>query len=380
VGAADDLIAPKPRSKKSLIFTSVFGIVIVVGIFLVLFPKVSSYQDALNQLRDFSVPWLIALAASCLINIGLYPFTVLVAVPGLKYWHGFVQRQSGFLISNVVPGGGAFAVGTQYAILSRYGVSATAAAAAVSADAIWTYLLTLTFPALAVVMLVIEGRSTAGYTTMAAVGAAAVVVSIIAIAVILRSDAGATKVGSFAQRVVSPVMRRLKKAPPDVVTALVDFRGHAYELVRTRWLGLTITNVVAQLTPLLVLLCALAGLGAFPDPISPVELFAAYSIALLLTSFPLTPGGLGTVDAALVALLVAFGADSSTAIAADLIWRLVWWLPQLLVGMVTMGVYSVGKRRNVQGKGEHETNPSVSAPSTQSPAEILKPESLEEEK
>ena len=41
--------------------------------------------------------------------------------------HAFIQRQSGFLVSNVIPGGGAFAVGTQYAILARYGVSATEA-------------------------------------------------------------------------------------------------------------------------------------------------------------------------------------------------------------------------------------------------------------
>ena len=33
------------------------------------------------------------------------------------------------------------------------------------------------------------------------------------------------------------------------------------------------------------------------------------------------------------------------ALAADLIWRLVWFLPQLLVGMVTMGIYLLGKRR-----------------------------------
>ncbi len=61
--------------------------------------------------------------------------------------------------------------------------------------------------------------------------------------------------------------------------------------------------------------------------------------------FPLTPGGLGTVDAALVALLVGFGADSSTALAADLIWRLVWFLPQLLVGLVAMGIYRWDRRR-----------------------------------
>jgi uncharacterized protein (TIRG00374 family) len=95
---------------------------------------------------------------------------------------------------------------------------------------------------------------------------------------------------------------------------------------------------------MLVLLAALAGLKAFPAHLSLVQCFAAYAIALLLTMFPLTPGGLGTVDAALVALLVGFGVDSSAALAADLIWRLVWFLPQLLVGLVALGIYKWDKR------------------------------------
>ena len=95
----------------------------------------------------------------------------------------------------------------------------------------------------------------------------------------------------------------------------------------------------------LVLLAALAGLGAFPKPLTLIEVFAAYSIALLLTMFPLTPGGLGTADAALVALLTGFGASSSTALAADLIWRLVWFLPQLLVGLAAYGIYRLDRRK-----------------------------------
>ena len=342
---AGGLPVPKKRSTKSVVITSVIGVAIMVGLFAILIPKMGSYEDAVAQLKAIPTGWLLALAGAGVLNIVLYPLTVPAAIPEFRYRHSFIERQSGFLVSNVVPGGGAFAVGTQYAILTRYGVSPTRAAAAVSADAIWTYLLTLGFPALAVVLLVLEGRSTAEYTTLAAVGALAVAASVVAIVVILRSDAGATKVGVLGQRAVGPLFARLRKSPPDVVAALVDFRGHAAQLVRERWIQLTITNTVAQLTPFVVLLCALAGLGSFPAPVTFVELFAAYAIALVLTSFPITPGGLGTVDAALVGLLVAFGCDSTTAVAADLIWRLVWFLPQLFVGMATMGIYLVGKRK-----------------------------------
>jgi hypothetical protein len=70
-------------------------------------------------------------------------------------------------------------------------------------------------------------------------------------------------------------------------------------------------------------------------------------------------------------LLVAFGADSSTAVAADLIWRLVWWLPQLIVGMGTMGVYLVGKRRTEKSEGEQVANAPATAPPATPDADIL---------
>jgi uncharacterized protein (TIRG00374 family) len=122
--------------------------------------------------------------------------------------------------------------------------------------------------------------------------------------------------------------------------------------VARKWWPLTLSNVAAQTTPFLVLVCALAGIGALPERISLIEAFAAYSAAILLTSFPLTPGGLGTVDAALIALLVAFGASGPEAAAADVIWRLVWFLPQLLVGAGAVLGYLVAKKHHPMTDGD----------------------------
>jgi uncharacterized protein (TIRG00374 family) len=215
----------------------------------------------------------------------------------------------------------------------------------VSADGAWTYLITLAAPSIAVGLLLIEGDSIAGFKLAAGLGLAIVVASIFVISMTLRSESGARKIGTWAQRPADRLFRILKRKAPDMTSILVDFHVHAAEMVGERWRSLTVTNVAAQFAPLVVLLVALAALGVFPSTITPVEGFAAYSIALLLTMFPLTPGGLGTVDAALVALLTGFGAGSSTALAADLIWRLVWFVPQLLVGLGALGVYQWDKRR-----------------------------------
>jgi uncharacterized membrane protein YbhN (UPF0104 family) len=61
----------------------------------------------------------------------------------------------------------------------------------------------------------------------------------------------------------------------------------------------------------------------------------------------LTPGGLGALAVWAAAVSVGGGGGSSTALAADLIWRLVWFLPQLLVGLAALGIYRWDRRKAV---------------------------------
>ena len=49
---------------------------------------------------------------------------------------------------------------------------------------------------------------------------------------------------------------------------------------------------------------------------------------------PVTPGGLGTVDAVLIGLLTTFGVDNGAATAADLVWRAASYIPQMAVGLI----------------------------------------------
>lgn len=337
------------RGRTKAIVSAVVGLVVMGLLFWFIGQNAGEYSKALAEVAALPAAWIAALALASLVNIAVYPLTATVAIDGLSYKHATVSRQGGFTLSNIVPGGGAVAVATQYAVLARYGVDSARAAAAVSADAIFTYLFTLGAPAIAVVLLVAEGRSTAGFATAAGIGLVVVIVSVVVITVVLRSENGARRIGALGQRLIGPLMKRLRKEPPDVTAALVAFHENASQLVSRKWRSLSVANIGAQMAPMLVLGVALAALGTWPGhELTLVEMFAAYSIALLLTAFPITPGGLGTVDAALVALLTAFGVSGSDAVAADLIWRLFWFLPQLLVGAGALGVYAWDRRRDRQ--------------------------------
>jgi hypothetical protein len=57
-------------------------------------------------------------------------------------------------------------------------------------------------------------------------------------------------------------------------------------------------------------------------------LIVAFGLANVLAAVPLTPGGLGVVEAVLTSALVGFGAPRGTAVLGVVVYRLVnFWLP-----------------------------------------------------
>jgi hypothetical protein len=73
------------------------------------------------------------------------------------------------------------------------------------------------------------------------------------------------------------------------------------------------------------LLATLRAVGANPHP---SLVLLAYTAAELLALLPLTPGGLGFVEAGLVGTLTLAGVPSADALAATLLYRTVaYWLP-----------------------------------------------------
>lgn len=333
---------------------SILGLAAAAFIFLAMSKAFGSFAQGWETAMSVPRPWLIAIIVASVFAIGVYPLTAIAAIPGLGYKAAFIDRQGGFVIATGIPfGGGPIAVGTQYAILAKYDVPQKKAAAAVAADAVWTYLMTFGAPALGLILLeVIQRRSLEAdecgpvsctvidwICVMAGIICA---VSVIGIAFVLRSQSNARAVGKFAEGVVGGVFRFMKKTPPDIVGSVVGFNATAAEMVGTRWKQLTITNILAQLSPLLVILAALWGVGA--GGVTFIEAFTAYSVALLATTVPIAPGALGTVDAVLVALLIAFGAQSDQALAVDIIWRGFTFFPQMVVGAFALVYFFIDRR------------------------------------
>jgi uncharacterized membrane protein YbhN (UPF0104 family) len=144
-------------------------------------------------------------------------------------------------------------------------------------------------------------------------------------------------------------VNRVRRRPPGhghdrllgFVTQLREIRVHPANFV--------IAVVLALLNWLfdalcLWLCCVAVGAGTH---INPVHLVIAYCAGMAAASVPIVPGGLGVVDGALVLGLVAGGLDSSHAVAAVVLYRLISF--GFIIGLGWVVWFGIKARHTDQG-------------------------------
>ena len=200
-------------------------------------------------------------------------------------------------------------LGVQYGMLRLLGFGAAAATSAIANRSVFTSFATLVMPVLWVRGLLATAWSR-GPICCCVFGIVVIGVAVVAFAVVLRSERGARTIGRWADRLIDPLIRRLRHGQSaDLTGKLLDFRSSVVDVMRTRWLQVTVSTLLLQLTSWAVLVLALRGLevGTGEATVTWNEALAAFSFARVASFIPVTPGGLGTVDAALAALLTATG-------------------------------------------------------------------------
>ncbi len=342
----------KPTSKVSRrkqVIGTIVTLAVLGFVFFYVFPQFASYQDAWTAIQGMTPAWIAALGIASVVNIFVYVWPFLVAIPGLRFWPGFEVRQTSFMLSNAIPAvGGAIGLGVQYSMLESFGIASAAAAAGIAINTVWNMIATLGLPVLAVLLLLATGQANQDYVVAAVLGVAAIAVGAVVLTLILRSDEMARKVGRLGDRIVGWALRVIHK-PRDlnIGEALVGFRSSTVDVIRGRWIWLTVSNFAMQFSSFMILFVALRGVQVGESTKTTfAQAFAAFALGRLASFIPITPGGLGTVDAAITGILAGFGADSSDALAADLVWRAATYVPQVVIGIVTFLIWRARRDRS----------------------------------
>jgi uncharacterized protein (TIRG00374 family) len=298
-------------------------------------PAIGEVLGAWPQVRDLKPWWLavmvLAEVASCwclwelqALSIGTHDTTAVAT-----------SQLAGGALGRVIPGGAATATATQYNMLNAADVPRASIATGLAAATVLQIAALCLLPALALPAILFGLRvpSTLLETAILGLGLFAVMFAIgVAVA---GSEQTLRWVGRTA-RTLSDRLPGERNLPEDLPDRLVQQRDAVVERLGDRLLYAAGAAVGRWLFDLLALVTAVTAVGAHPR-FSLVLL--AYVAAQLLAQIPLTPGGIGVVEAGLTATLALAGVGGGDAAVATLAYRLVSYWLMLPAGLVAWLVH-----------------------------------------
>jgi uncharacterized protein (TIRG00374 family) len=303
--------------------------VVVLGLtglgLYVVWPSLAAVFSSGPQLRHVNPLWGIPIVLAEVASFACM-WALLRLALDVKPWFPVATAQlAGNAFSRIVPGGAAAGGAMQFDMLRQAGIGTAWAATSVTAVSLISTATLLGLPVISIVSILITGASVE--RNLFRVGSIAVVVCLGAMAggaVLLFADRPLLWLGALIQRARNRI-RRKREPMVGLPDRLVDERDLIRRVLGAGWWQALIFSAGNWLLDLMALLIALAAVGA--QPRASVVLLA-YVVAAFLGMIPITPGGLGFVEAGLVATLSLAGIGTDQALLATLVYRLAaYWMP-----------------------------------------------------
>jgi len=321
--------------------------VLLVFVEYVLIPSFlhSKARSSLSQLSRVNIFWLLAgivLEAGALAAYGRLTQSVLPA-NGPPFSKVLRIDLSTLAVSHVIPGGTAGGTGLGYRLLTSNGVNGADAGFALATQGIGSAVVLNAMLWIALVISIPLHGFNSAYVTVAVVGAVLLVAFAALVLLLTRGEAHASRaLGAVARHLPWVTEDQIEKLVQRLSTRLRTL-GSDRHLLReaVSWAAANWLFDAASLW---------AFLAAYGHITRPIDLFVAYGVANVLAAVPLTPGGLGIVEAVAATSLTGFAVPAAIAWLGGISWRLFnFWLP-IPVGA---GAYLSMRVRRGAGLKEH---------------------------
>jgi uncharacterized protein (TIRG00374 family) len=318
-------VATATHSRRRLVGRIAFLAVTLIAFYFVL-PGLLATFDALPRLRDISPGWFaVVLALEGVSFVAIWDLQRIAL--GTKDWFDIAcSHSAGNAVGRAVPGGVAAGGALQLRMLAQAGFDVPMATTALAATGLLSTGILFALPVLALPLIpfvAINGQLIKGAML-------AIVMFFVLLAFsawMIRSNRAIRRVGDAVGWLASKLHVGDGASLSDRV---VDSRNVIVGAMRESWKRAVPAAAANQLFDFLALEASLLAVGASVDPIL---VLLAYVAAATLSMIPLTPGGLGFVEAGLTGVLTLAGASPDEAVLATLLYRLFsYWLP-LPVGL-----------------------------------------------
>lgn len=301
-----------------------YGLVLLLVLEYLVLPQVSGARLALHRIGGIKFRYIfigLALEAASIVSYAQLFRSILPSNVRPKLWTVVRVQLSTLAVSHVVPGGAAAGGGLGYRLLTSEGVDGTdagfvLATASIGSAVVLNVLLWLGL----VVSIPIHGYNPL-YLTAAVVGLLLIGLFSLAVVALTRGEAHAARwLRAFAQKVPIVDEDKLHNLVHRTAVRLRAIGSDRSLLLRL--IGWASANWLFDAASLWVFLLAFGHVTAID------ALLVSYGLANVLAAIPITPGGLGVVEAVLTASLIGFGVTHGQAVLGVIAWRLVqFWLP-----------------------------------------------------
>ncbi len=328
-----------PLSWKAVLKRSIVIVIAGVAIYLV-YPSIASVLSSWPRISTLNPVWL-AVALGAQMAHFVCSWALQRMALRTKDWFAVVTGQlSGNAITLIVPGGAAAGAAVQFRMLTKAGMDTDETVGGLTAFSLLGVAGLLALPVFALPAVLFGAPVNRGLVQAAIVGAGAFVLFAGFGAVLLAADSPLAWVGRTVEKVANRV-RRHKPAISGLDQRLVDERDEVRTVLGEKWKEAVALSAARLAFDFFTLLAAVRATGAHPRP---SLLLLAYAVAGVIGMIPITPGGLGIVEASLTGMLVLAGLSSGQALLATLTYRLVsYWLP-LLAGPFAYGSFRLRYR------------------------------------
>jgi uncharacterized membrane protein YbhN (UPF0104 family) len=347
--AADPKGRPKPDRSSSRVPRVVLSLALAVGLLGYALPRLvgTTVHEVVRALELVTAPESVLLSVLWITGLFVYSFVLTAALPGLTRQRALNLNLTGSAVANVLPFGGAAGMSLNYLMIRSWGFTAGGFSAFTLVTNVWSILLKLALPAVALTALVVSGQHVSHTVRMTGLGAAAVLTLIV---VMLISGLATHRVAARAIGLLAPLVARVSQlvrrpvTREAVISELLSFRDRVAGLVGARWPQLSIGMVGYGVLQALLLWACLHAVGGH---LSPTVVLAGFAVDRVMSMVFLTPGGTGFAEAGTAAALVALGGDPTVMTAGVLLYRGFTYALEIPVGGIWLGGWLLMRRRRL---------------------------------
>jgi uncharacterized protein (TIRG00374 family) len=304
--------------------TRLLAVVAGVVALAALAPTMSEVYGELGSASHLPVLWLLAIVGFVAMGFVSGWALTRIALRSDGWFDIAAAQLAGNAASQVVPAGGPVGAVVQLRMLRRAGFDLTAATTCVGVLSVLNGAGLLALAAIVLPLGLMTGELDPDLAVMLWLGAGAVVVALVAGVALLLWDRPLEIVAGAVQRVMRRVPR-FRAAATDLPARVLQERSNLRFALGHQRKAVLVAMVGKSLGDYLALYAALLAAGVSPNPVVPLAALAAANITGMI---PITPGGLGFVEAGLTATLAAAGVPADQALVAAVAYRAAsTWLP-----------------------------------------------------